>query len=281
MQKSFKKPKRSKEELTPWEKAQKKRQQQKKHHSSKNDSRSFVKKLPQTNKLRKKRLAKGTIALIVVFGVLFVSSLFFILPFSRILSVKVNTSDRETQLAVVKASDLHYYESLVGVWPQTSKIEDRIHREVPSVKKATIHYNGSNVVIDIQEYPTVGYVVKDNKYYKLTSSGMIDKYGVDEPKGNYPVFYNFKNKERLKEMTTQYDKLSSKLKKSVSEIHAEPTKADPGKIKLYMNDGNQVIATISTFADKMKYYPSIVSKMNYNGVVDFEVGAYSYPYGKN
>lgn len=48
-----------------------------------------------------------------------------------------------------------------------------------------------------------------------------------------------------------------------------------------MNDGNQVIASIDTFAEKMQYYPSIVSKMNYTGVVDLEVGAYSYPYGKN
>lgn len=281
MRKSFKKLKKSEAELTPWEKAQKKRQQQKKHQHHKNDSRSFVKKLPQTNKLRKQRLAKGTVQLIVIFGVLFVSSLFFILPFSRILSVNVNTNDAETRLAVIKASDLHYYESLIGVWPQTSKIEQRIHEKVPSVKKAKIQYEGSHVIIDIQEYPTIGYVMKGNKYYKLTSSGMIDKYGANSPSGNYPVFYNFKNNSELKEMTHQYDKLSKNLQKGISEIHSEPTKADPGKIKLYMNDGNQVIASTDTFAQKMQYYPNIVSKMNHTGIVDLEVGAYSYPYGKN
>lgn len=280
MRKSFK-IRKTKEALTPWEQAQKKRQQQLKTKKKKVDARSFAKKLPRTNNLRKQRLAKGTIILMSVFGVIFAASLFFILPFSRILSVTVNTKDTETRLAVVKASDLHYYESLVGVWPQTDKIEERIHKKVPSVKKATIKYNGSHVEIDIEEYPTIGFVVKKNKYYKLTSSGMIDSYGADNPSGNYPVFYNFKNDDELKEMTKQFDQLSPNLKKSISEIHLEPTKADPGKVKLYMNDGNQVIATTQNFAQKMQYYPSIVSKMDYKGVVDLEVGAYSYPYDKD
>lgn len=277
----MKKLKKSNAELTPWEKAQKKRKQEKKRHRPKNTARSFVKKLPRTNSLRKQRLAKGTIALIAVFGIVFAASLFFILPFSRILSVQVNTEDAATRTAVVKASNLHYYESLIGVWPETSKIENRIHQKVPSVKKATITYQGTNVKIDVQEYPTIGYVVRNNKYYKLTSSGMIDNYGANNPKGNYPIFYNFKNKDRLLEMTKQFNKLPQKVKRGIAEIHSEPTKADPGKIKLYMNDGNQVIASIDTFAEKMQYYPSIVSKMNYTGVVDLEVGAYSYPYGKN
>src|SRR5699024_7229165 len=101
------------------------------------------------------------------------------------------------------------------------------------------------------------------------------------PKGNYPIFYNFKNKTRLLEMTKQFNKLPAKVKKGIAEIHLEPTKDEPGKIKLYMNDDNQVIASIDTFDEKMQYYPSIVSKMNYTGVVDLEVGAYSYTYGKN
>ena len=278
--KKLKKLKRSHSELTPWEKAQKKRIQAKKRHRP-NTSRSFVKKLPQTNRLRKKRLAKGTIALLIVFGITFALSLFFILPFSRILSLQVSSTDSETRVAVLKASNLHYYESLFGVWPKTTMIENQIHKKVPSVKKAYIQYQGTDITINVEEYPQIGYVVKNGKYYKLTSSGMTNTYGADAPKGNYPLLYNFKDKKKLSEMTNQLDKLSPKICKGIAEIHLEPTKADPNKIKLYMNDGNQVIASIDTFAKKMQYYPSIVTKMNYTGVVDLEVGAYSYPYGKD
>lgn len=276
----FKKLKKTHSELTPWEKAQKKRIQAKKRHRP-NTARSFVKKLPQTNRLRKKRLAKGTIALLIVFGTMFALSLFFILPFSRILSLQVSSTDPETRVAVLKASNLHYYESLFGVWPKTKKIENEIHVKVPSVKKAYIQYQGTNVKINVEEYPKIGYVVRNGKYYKLTSSGVVNTYGTNTPKGNYPLFYNFKNKRQLFEMTNELDRLSPKICRGIAEIHLEPTKADPNKIKLYMNDGNQVIASINTFAQKMQYYPSIVTKMNYTGVVDLEVGAYSYPYGKN
>ena len=102
----MKKLKKSNAELTPWEKAQKKRKQAKKHHRP-TTALSFVKKLPRTNSLRKQRLAKGTIALIAVFGITFAISLFFILPFSRILSLQVNTNDDATRTAVVKASNFH------------------------------------------------------------------------------------------------------------------------------------------------------------------------------
>ena len=280
---SLKKLKRSDQELTPWEKAQKQRQLQKKASKRyrNNMSRSFLKKLPQTNKLRKKRLAKGTLTLLIIFGILFIVSLIFVLPFSRILKINVNTKNDPIRTAVIKASDLHYYESLVPVWTKSQTIEKNIKDKVPSVEKVNVTNHGSQVNIEIKEYPIIGYVVQNSKYYQLTAAGMVSKYGTTNPTGNYPAFYNFKNKNILKAMTTQFDELQPKVKKDISEIHLEPTKADPEKIKLYMNDGNQVIATISTFAQKMQYYPSIVSKMNYTGVVDLEVGAFSYPYGKN
>jgi hypothetical protein len=47
-----------------------------------------------------------------------------------------------------------------------------------------------------------------------------------------------------------------------------------------MNDGNQVIAKSITLKKKMKYYPNISANMDSPGIVDLEVGAFSYPYGK-
>ena len=37
---------------------------------------------------------------------------------------------------------------------------------------------------------------------------------------------------------------------------------DQDRIKLYMNDGYVVTASIKTFADRMKTYPSIVSQLD-------------------
>ncbi len=45
-----------------------------------------------------------------------------------------------------------------------------------------------------------------------------------------------------------------------------------------MNDGNQVILNINNLANQMKYYSQVAKDMDEKGVIDMEVGIYSYPY---
>jgi cell division protein FtsQ len=68
------------------------------------------------------------------------------------------------------------------------------------------------------------------------------------------------------------------VKNNISEIHNAKTKINPYRIKIDMNDGNKIIADTRTVDKKMKYYPSIASQMKKKGVIDLEVGAYSYPF---
>ena len=44
-------------------------------------------------------------------------------------------------------------------------------------------------------------------------------------------------------------------------------------VHVYMNDGNEVIAQISTFSRKINYYPQYTAKMKFKGIIDLEVGA--------
>jgi cell division protein FtsQ len=43
-----------------------------------------------------------------------------------------------------------------------------------------------------------------------------------------------------------------------------------------MNDGNQVLATTTSFARKMKYYPEIKAQTSGKVMIDLQVGAFSY-----
>ena len=69
------------------------------------------------------------------------------------------------------------------------------------------------------------------------------------------------------------------IRQSISEVSYSPTKLNPDRLKLIMNDGNTVLVRADTLGEKMKYYPSIVSKMKGNGIIDLQYGAYSYNYG--
>ncbi|MEM5595694.1 cell division protein FtsQ/DivIB [Niallia circulans] len=63
---------------------------------------------------------------------------------------------------------------------------------------------------------------------------------------------------------------------AISEVRYTPRNTDKWRVTVYMNDGNQVLASLSSFSDKMQHYPSIISQLNTDkkGVIDLEVGSY-------
>ena len=77
-------------------------------------------------------------------------------------------------------------------------------------------------------------------------------------------------------MIAALEELPEVVMNSISEIHSQPIKTDRYLIKLYMNDGYEVNASLRTFSDKMAHYPSIVSQLDPSkkGVIDLEVGSY-------
>lgn len=200
-------------------------------------------------------------------------TLCLILPISRVRSVTVDSNDKQLRVAVIKASGLHYYESLFNVWFNASKIENKIQSKVGLVEQATLRYvDVNNIVIDVKEDPQVGYIYRNNKYYKIGTTGRPLSEGTPIVKGSYPVFYNFKDKAKLKLAVTKIQELPTELKKSVSEIHYDPSKVNPDRIKLYMNDGNEVIADLSTLTKKMEYYPQIATKMEQKASLTLKLG---------
>ncbi len=77
-----------------------------------------------------------------------------------------------------------------------------------------------------------------------------------------PILVDWTNAKKRVKMAERLDKLSGSLKQSISEIYYTPVKMDQDRIKLYMNDGYVVTASIKTFAGRMKTYPSIVSQLD-------------------
>ena len=139
---------------------------------------------------------------------------------------------------------------------------------------------GSQIVIKVNQFRRVAFLEKDKRYYSLRQNGSTNLSETTNISGNVPVVV-YKANANLTLLAQQLNLLPNRLLGAISEIHFTPTKSDPTKLLLYMNDGNQVIANAETLAKKLAYYPSIVAKMNYQGIIDLEVGAYSYPKNSN
>ena len=234
-------------------------------------------KKPKKAPRRLSQARRRALVLVIGFAVAVVITVISILPVSRIASVRVTGTDTATGQAIVQASQLRPHQSLITVYPRMVAANHRIKQNVNSVRQVKVQLVGQQVILHVREYPIVGYQRKANRYYKVLASGAVGRTGIRRISGNYPVFYGFKPGE-LRVMAAQVNRLPVKVRQAISEIHAQPNRIDPQRVHLYMNSGNEVIARVDTFASKMKYYPAIAAKMKAKGVVDFEVGAYSYPF---
>lgn len=145
-----------------------------------------------------------------------------------------------------------------GVW--TRKNRKKIQQN-KLVKKAQISKSLPNKInISIEEYKAIAYLQKDNVYYEVLENGSVLPNEVT-PDDAGPILVNWKNTKKRIQMAKQLDALSESLKQSISEIYYTPTKMDNNRIKMYMNDGYVVTASLKTFADRMKTYPSIISQL--------------------
>lgn len=262
--------------LTPWEAYQKQQQR-----AQKKSKLTIEKKLPRLKKLRRKNLMGRLAFLLTLFGVVLLTALYFVSPLSHVGLISVS-ADKHSTLAeqkVIDASGIKSSDLVLGVLLHQDRIEKRMHRREPKIKEVTFKVHGlRNVELKLKTYKTMGLLMRHERYYPILENGAIASDSTAQPVNNHSVYRNFKAGKKLQQMIKQYRQLPTTVRNSISEIQFSPTKLNPQRVHLYMNDGNQVYATVKTFAKKMRYYPDIAKEMQKKGTVNLEVGAYSYPF---
>ncbi|AUJ32344.1 MAG: cell division protein FtsQ/DivIB [Liquorilactobacillus nagelii] len=263
--------------LTPWEKAQIERKQQ---NSRKRfdflHKKRIGNKLPELVALHHKRLKRALILNLLGFTILLLGSLYFISPYSKITEVDVLGLSPKLEKQVIKFSGLKSGDYVVGAFLKQKKLEKQLRKKMPEVKQVNFSITGRNVQFKLIFNRNLGYVEKNNQFYRLGLNGKISHLAHSSPQGNTPLYVGFADQNLLKTTVQQVQLLSPKIVRAISEIHAEPTKTDQQKLHLYMNDGNQVLATTTSFARKMKYYPEIKAQTSGKVMIDLQVGAFSY-----
>ncbi|WP_088809575.1 MULTISPECIES: cell division protein FtsQ/DivIB [Listeria] len=242
---------------------------------------SIENKIPELKRYRKKKLIRHLAILVGFFAVLILITLYFLSPFSKVDQIYVSGNRQLTENEIRQASGVDSSDFVIAV--NNSKVEKQLEKQ-ELIKKAVVEKDGlRNLKLKITEYKTVGYMEKDGMYYDILENGKILNDNAQKfPIGNRALYVGFKNGTVLKDMVEQMNQLPEEVIRAISEVHLDPKKSDAEHIVLYMNDGNQVSATIPTFAEKMSYYPSIVAQLQegQKGVINLEVGAYFESYYK-
>ncbi|TFI70166.1 cell division protein FtsQ/DivIB [Carnobacterium divergens] len=273
--------------LTPWEQEQQKRaaeqtsekpviNKEKKKTKAEKKVVSMEHKLPRLKEQRRKKMLRRLIPMVFLFSFTILVILYFISPLSRISKVTVSGTNEVFDQSVIDTSQLKKGDSLWEAYFNRDKMEQEIKTELNQVKSVHLKFDGVNsYVLAIDEYKTVAYLAKDDQYYNILENGKIVKESRKVSIGNPPIFKNFKEGPALDEMILQYSQLSSDIKNSISDIEHQSSKTDDYLIKINMNDGNLVQASIPSFAEKMAYYPSFVKSLGeQKGIINMEVGVY-------
>lgn len=240
---------------------------------------SFADRLPKIKEVRNKRLYRRLTLIISVFLVAILIVLYFVSPLSKLGKISVTGSESVNSQQVIAQSKLEKGKSLWEQFGDRTIYEEKIKRQLPRVKKATISLSGINSFnIKIDEYKVVALESVNNVFHPILENGKILPEEMNAPISGMPVFQNFQDQSIIKNLMDSYKKLPEDTKQNISEIRYSPSNANKELITLHMKDANEVIVNISQLVEKMAYYGKVASQMEKPGIIDMEVGIFSYPF---
>lgn len=233
--------------------------------------------IPTLRERRKKRTNFKFIVLTTIFVLILILLLYFQSPYSDIKKIEVSGNVIADDIFYQEQSSLKLQNSMWGF--RKDEVEAELMKNV-WVKSVTVERKLlTTVKIKVEEWRKVAYISQDNQFYPMLENGVIlEKQGQAVPI-DAPIFLSFEDEEMRKKLLKQLGKLDKEVLALISQINATPTSTDPYSITLFMNDGYEVRAEITTLASKLNYYPSIVAQIESadsfeKGIIDIEVGSY-------
>lgn len=205
---------------------------------------------------------------------------FLMSPYGKVGELFVVGDSTIPDQLVLDASQVTSKQTVIGTLASEKAIEAQIMASLPQVKAVKVNRDGLNdIIINVADYETLAYLSNDNQYQSILENGMILNEPYKFPIGNKLLLTKFEQGPILNEFISGFKDTSKDVQDSISEIQYMGTKTNPYKISIYMNDGNQIIANITDFSEKIVYYPDILQKLDdKKGTLDMEVGVFFTPF---
>ncbi|CZQ86037.1 cell division protein FtsQ/DivIB [Trichococcus collinsii] len=234
---------------------------------------------PETTNTDKRQGYLGWYSIFLI-GV--IGSSFLISPYGKVKDIYVEGAEDVPEQSIIDASHITGKLTALGVVWNDEKIDAYITNTLPVVKTAEVTLRGLNdVTIHVTEHETIAYVYSGGSYYNVLENGTVADTELKVPIGNNPIITSFEMNQNLEDLLEQYMQLTDSVQNSISEIKYTGTEENPYAITVYMNDGNEVKAILPSFAEKILYYPDIVSQLGETkGTIDLEVGVYFTPFAQ-
>lgn len=245
---------------------------------------SFSDKLPKMKDYRQRKLYRRLALIISLFLIPLVGCIYYISPLGQLSKVNVVHNQQVPSDQIVKMANFKINESLWEQYFTRQRAIQKIKKVSPWIKSVNVkvvHFN--QFQINVVEYPRVAYLLSGDKYYDILENGQVLKKSISQDKlqSGLPILEGFTSKKLILKTIKAYHKLPEEFKESISQIKSTPRAENEQLLTLNMNDQNQVLVNIDQLTKKLPYYAKIVSNMKEPGIVDMEVGLFSYPYSKD
>jgi cell division protein FtsQ len=235
---------------------------------------SIEDRIPKLKEQRKKKANRRIVTLLLLFLMLIISILYFQSPYSKIGEIHVTGNQLTTTKEIIETSNLTDKTVLFNL--NKKDIAERI-LTLPAIEKVEISIRFPNRVnVHITEHEMIGYMHENGSTYPFLENGIVVKTDTNDVPEIGPVLQDFSDAKIQSMLAEQLKQMPEEIRNSISEIIYTPKKTDEYSINAFMNDGNEVRATLRTFAEKMKYYPTFVKQLHPEdkGIIDIEVGAF-------
>ena len=231
--------------------------------------------VPQLKHIVNKRRPLQLWLSLAVFAVLIGGLILILQPWRTIKNVSVASTvvSKEQIKKYVNVDQTTPYWRLAG---QQAFIENRLQSQNNKVDSVKVTLNDGDVLFTVVERVNAGFVQQKGQWYAINQQG--NRHSVSQPDGDAPVYTGFKSDDTLAKTAVTFSNFEASLRQNISQIIFSPTKENPKRLKIIMADGNTVLATTTTFGQKIVYYPGIAAQMKAKGVVDLQFGAFSYNY---
>lgn len=241
----------------------------------------ITERVPAMQRERKKRTNFKFVALTTIFVFIIALLLYFQTSYSDIKKIEIIGDEIVDSSFYLKQSGLKINNSMWGF--KIADIEKEISASdwVQSVKVERKFLN--RVIVTVDEWNKVAYISKDGTFYPILENGVIFQQSSELVPIDAPIFLEFDDESLRKKLLKELAQLNPQVLALISQINASPSNADPYAVTLFMNDGYEVRADISSLSSKLNYYPSIVAQIESvegyeKGIIDIEVGSYYRPF---
>lgn len=233
---------------------------------------------------KRKQMAKQTdrkyVALYACFSLGLMVTGFLISPYGKVNEIYVEGVEQIPEQLILDASKISRQQTAIGTLVSSQSVEATIISTLPKVKAVHVKREKlHDIILEVEEFETIAYLSQGDSYQSVLENGTILDEPYQVPIGNNPLLSHFEQGPMLNQFITAFRKIDEDVQNSISEITYKGTKKNPYKITLYMNDGNQLIANINDFSEKISYYPAMAQKLKEEkGTIDMEVGAFFTPF---